>query len=306
MKILFTGATGFLGRRIIQRLSAHDLFGLARSPASAQALEGMDVQPILADLAKPDTLKTALADYEFDAAMHLAAEIATQRNAKKVWAVNYEGTEALLEALAAQESLKSFIFASTVVVGEADGQLLTEETDFNIETQYGRSKHESEKQMLARFAADGFPAMIIRPSHIYGPGGWFQQLMVDLKRGLFMIPGSGENFWDVVHVDDVARAFVTVLEKGEAGEIYHVVDDTPVTMKAFFAEAAPYIGKKKVGHAPIWLANLLKGKDAIIAGKRSAKSSNAKLKGLGWAPEFADYKVGLADVFADGPGWLSR
>ena len=60
------------------------------------------------------------------------------------------------------------VFASTVVTGDAHGELLTEDTPLPVETPYGRSKQEGERLVLDC----GLPAVVIRPSHVYGPGGW--------------------------------------------------------------------------------------------------------------------------------------
>ncbi len=87
----------------------------------------------------------------------------------------------------------------------------------------------------------GLPAVVIRPSHVYGPGGWYQhELIAQLRRpGRFAVIGSGENLWDVVHVDDVAAAFVLAVEAAAPGSLYHVADDEPITFYDFMALGAP-------------------------------------------------------------------
>ncbi|EQA35641.1 3-beta hydroxysteroid dehydrogenase/isomerase family protein [Leptospira inadai serovar Lyme str. 10] len=299
MKLLITGATGFLGKRIVDLLKkegGHELYSLVRSESSASASHKLGLQPILADLGDPLSLKKALEGIKLDSIIHLAAEIATQRNERLLWKVNHEGTKNLFESVA-NLGLKRFIFASTVVVGEANGELLSEDKPLNVETEYGRTKQASERMLLEAYKTKDFPAIILRPSHIYGPGGWFQDLIRDIKIGLFRIPGNGLNYWDVVYVDDVAAAFLKVLHSGKPGEIYHIADDTPVTMRDFFNEAGTYLGKKKIGHAPVFVANLLKGKDPVRAATRSARNSNLKLKSLGWKPAYTDYKSGLKETF---------
>ncbi|PJZ69748.1 epimerase [Leptospira perolatii] len=302
MKIFVTGATGFLGKRVIRKfitVGGHKLYGLCRSESSAEKLKEMGVTPVIGDLDSISELQPFLKAEGIEAIIHLAAEIATQRSSKKLWKTNHEGTNRLLEIAKTLPNLKRFIFASTVVVGESEGKVLTETDSLNVETEYGKTKQASEKVLLEAFRSSKFPVIILRPSHVYGAGGWFSDLMKDMKIGLFRIPGNGENFWDVVHVDDVSSAIVHLLKSGTIGEIYHVVDDTPVTMNDFFQEAGAYIGKKKVGHAPVFLANLLKGKDPVRAATRSARSSNAKIKKTGWKPDYPNYKLGLKQVFQE-------
>ena len=98
------------------------------------------------------------------------------------------------------------VFASTVVTGEANGALLTEDQPLPVRTPYGRSKQEGERMLLA----SGLPVVIVRPGHVYGPGGWYaQELLTRLRQpGRFAVIGSGANMWDVVHVDDVVSALV--------------------------------------------------------------------------------------------------
>lgn len=302
MNILVTGATGFLGRRLVnvlKRESDRTILALARSEESGNKISQMGITPVYANLNDPNSLQHALKGLEIESVFHLAAEIATQRNKRLLWDTNCTGTKNLYEAVTNTAGLKRFVFASTVVVGEANGELLTEEKPLAVETEYGKTKLASERMLLDAYHKNGFPAIIVRPSHIYGNGGWFAGVISDIRKGLFRIPGDGRNFWDVVHVDDVASAFVLVETSGQTGEIYHVVDDVPITMNEFFTETIQSLGKKKVGHVPIFVANWIKGKDPIRAATRSAKSSNKKIKGLGWQPQYPDFKAGLAQVFQE-------
>src|SRR5690606_22384282 len=139
----------------------------------------------------------------------------------------------------------------------------------------------------------GFPVRILRPCHIYGDGGWFGGVAEEIRKEKLRMPGDGQNYWDVVHVDDVASALLAVMESGKDGGIYHVADDTPVTMGEFVAEAARLLGVRAPGRAPIFLASLLFGKDTIRSVVRSARTANGKLKSLGWTPAYPDYRAGL-------------
>ena len=270
---------------------------MCRSPRSTDAARAAGLEPIHGDLEEPGALAAALADAAPEVVVHLAARIATTRSAATLARVNTQGTRALADAAVAAGA-RRMLFASTVVVGEAGGALLTEDSPLPVETPYGRSKQASEQDLLARRDAGSLEVVVLRPSHVYGPGGWFGDIVRDIERGLFRIPGNGENLWDMVHVDDVTSAFVLAAEAAAPGPLYHVVDDVPVTMKAVAAAIATALGRRgPPGHVPVWLARLIRGRNAIDAAVRSARSANARLKAeLGWVPTHPSSLASIPEV----------
>jgi nucleoside-diphosphate-sugar epimerase len=289
MKILVTGASGFLGRAVCGELLGrnHDVAALVRRPGS----EPPGTRPLAGDLGDGASLTETLEGEAPQCVIHLAAEIASQRSARRIESVNVHGTRRLLEACAAS-SQPRFIFASTVVTGEARGALLDEQARLPVQTAYGRSKQHGEQ--LVRDS--GLESAIVRPSHIYGPGGWFAQEFVKrLKQpGRFAVVGRGENLWDVVHVQDVASAMVDVTERAPGGSLYHVADDEPVSFYEFVALAARALGVGPPRRVPAAVARLAAGRDAVLAVTRSARSSNARLKReLDWSPRYPTAREGV-------------
>jgi nucleoside-diphosphate-sugar epimerase len=142
---------------------------------------------------------------------------------------------------------------------------------------------------------------VIRPSHVYGPGGWYAgELVARLRQpGRFAVVGSGANLWDVVHVDDVVAALQAAVVGAPAGSIYHVVDDEPITYYDFMALTAQALGVGRPRRIPAALARVVAGSNAVDALLRSARSSNAKIKReLGWQPRFPTAREGIADTVA--------
>jgi nucleoside-diphosphate-sugar epimerase len=294
VKALVTGASGFLGHAVSAELQArgHQVAACVRRPGS----EPPGTSPVAADLADEEALTRALDATRPDCVIHLAAEIASQRNANRIQEVNVEGTRRLLSACAATDGPR-FVFASTVVTGDAHGAELDEDTALPVETAYGRSKQEGER--LVR--ESGLSSVIIRPSHVYGPGGWYAEEFVKRLRqpGRFAVIGQGDNWWDVVRVEDVATACVDAGERARDGAVYHVVDDEPIRYFDFVALTAEALGVGPPRRIPAWVARLAAGADPVGAVLRSARSRNQRIKSeLGWKPRYPTAREGVPDAVA--------
>lgn len=264
-----------------------------RRPGSASEGTAEVVGDITGDRA---ALAAAVSGAAPECVIHLAAEIASQRDAKRIHAVNVEGTRALLAACQAAGSPK-VVFASTVVTGDAGGTLLDEESVLPVRTAYGRSKQEGER--LVRESP--LPGVVVRPSHVYGPGGWFVEEFVNRLRqpGRFAVIGNGRNLWDVVRVEDVATAFRLAAEGAGDGATFHVADDEPIKFRDFVDLAASALEVGPARSIPAWLARLVAGADPVAAVTRSARSSNQLIKReLGWRPRFPDSAQGVPDAVA--------
>lgn len=294
MRVLVTGASGFLGHAVCGELRrrGHEVSALVRRPGS----EPEGCQAVVGDITDRAGLSAALEPVPPDCLVHLAAEIASQRDAEKIALVNVRGTQFLIEALA-ERGRPRFVLASTVVTGDAHGDELHEGSELPVETAYGRSKQECERLV----EASGLDHAIVRPSHVYGPGGWFEEEFVKRLRqpGRFAVVGKGDNWWDVVHSDDVAAAFALAAEDDSSSGTYHVVDDEPIRYFDFVALAAEALGVGGPRRIPAWLAVRVAGRDPVAAVTRSAKSSNAHIKeALGWEPRWPTAREGVPDAVA--------
>ncbi|HTA15485.1 MAG TPA: NAD(P)-dependent oxidoreductase [Solirubrobacteraceae bacterium] len=298
VRIFLTGASGFIGRALCPQLLArgHEVSALVRRAGS----EPPGTYPFAGDLSDGARLAQAVSEARPDCVIHLAAEIASQRDARRVRAVNVDGTTRLIGACLALGDGGAapgprFVFASTVVTGDAHGALLREDAPLPVETPYGRSKQEGERLVLD----SGLPAVVVRPSHVYGPGGWYAEELVPRlhQPGRFAVIGSGKNLWDVVHVQDLVSALILAAESAPEGSIYHVADDQPVTFGEFMAFTARTAGVGAPRSIPAPIARLVAGRNAVDAVVRSARSSNAKIKReLGWSPRFPSFREGVPDA----------
>jgi nucleoside-diphosphate-sugar epimerase len=292
--MLVTGATGFLGRAVCAELIARGraVAVLVRTPGS----EPPGTVPVVGDLTDPAAINAAARFAAQDCVVHLAAEIGTQRDPRKIDDVNVVGMRLLVDACEAA-GVRRLVFASTVVTGDAHGALLTEQIPLPVQTAYGRSKQEGER-ILRDSTLEG---VVIRPGHIYGPGGWYAgEVVTRLRRpGRFVVVGDGTNLWDVVHVADVANAIVDAAAKAAPGACFHCADDHAVTQYEFVARTARELEVGAPRRSPVWLARVVKGSGPAMAVVRSARTSNAKLKReLGWTPRYPTIETGIPAAVA--------
>src|SRR5437588_10776212 len=124
MRALVTGASGFVGGVVCAELGrrGHEVAALVRRPGS----EPPGTRAVPGDLADGRSLSAAIRSQRPDCVVHLAAEIASQRDARKVEAVNVDGTLRLVEAARSLDGGPGprFVFCSSVVTGDAHGALL--------------------------------------------------------------------------------------------------------------------------------------------------------------------------------------
>ena len=294
MRVLVTGASGFIGRMTCAELRGrdHQVMALVRTPgtepAGTRAVEG--------DVTDPASLARAIDLTQPDAIMHLAAETGASRDAELIERVNVGGTQNLVDA-ARSAGVERFVLCSTVVTGNAHGETMTEESTLPIDTAYGRSKQRAED--IVRDS--GLRHAIIRPAHVYGAGGWFEEEFVRRlqQSGRFAVVGKGDNWWDVVRVEDVASALVLALERAGDGRVYHVADDHPIRYYDFVALIAEALEVGKPRRLPVGAAKLIAGADPVAVLTRSAKTSNDRIKReLGWSPKYASARVGVPDAVA--------
>ncbi|MEZ5100438.1 MAG: NAD-dependent epimerase/dehydratase family protein [Thermoleophilia bacterium] len=225
MRIAVTGATGFVGSRLVARLMAdgHTVVGLARSPGSAQKLIDRGCKFVQGDLWALPAVRTAV--QRCDAVFHLAAEHRLgirRQERKRMRDTNVLGTECLLDA-AIEEGVPRIVHCSGVTVfGDTHGQVV-DETYRRPEGEGFLSYADETKTLGHRLAeariADGAPITIVQPGQIYGPGDTSAvglQLAAaaagTLERLVF--PGLGLVF---CHVDDVVDGLLRALASGRPG-----------------------------------------------------------------------------------------
>ncbi len=207
MRVFLTGATGFIGRHVLERLDASRaelVVCLVRDPArlAGKSPRPTYVRPIAGDLLRPETYAAALAGC--DIVVHLAAAVGKATEADH-FRVNLEGTRVLLDAARAA-GVPRFLHVSTISVNFPDKRHYA----------YARAKERAEE--LVR-ASDRDWA-IVRPTIVLGPGsGWGKKLRALATAPVPFVFGSGRARLQPVDVRDVARFLVELAASPALGRV---------------------------------------------------------------------------------------
>jgi nucleoside-diphosphate-sugar epimerase len=253
MRILVTGATGFVGRHLIRRLAGHDVCVLARNPDRAHSILGPDVSVLTGDLRDQESVERACVNAEL--IYHLgAARDHWGRPYRWYHETNVTGTQNLLSA-AARAGTGKIVYCSTVGVYGFDLQYLPVDEQHPYGERlsyYARSKRQAEE--IAR--ASGLPVVTVQPGWIYGPEdetGGVTRMLQRLKAGRFAFIGPGRNRIHLVYIDDVVDGLLAAGRSEHHGESFLLlgpqVESFQDTVNAMGeALQAPAPGK----HVPYW------------------------------------------------------
>jgi len=255
MRVLVTGATGFLGSHIAEQLArqGHDVRVLVRRTSDRSFLRHIEAEEALGDVTQPDTLPAAVEDV--DAVVH-AAGLTKARSAAEFEAVNAGGTANLLAALGPAHPLRRFVLISSLGAHgpSQDGRPRPLEAPPAPVTAYGRSKLRAE-EMVRSWAGDGRPTTIIRPPVIYGPRDRQLLPFFHLARWrLAPLLGDGTNAVSCVYVEDAARAAALSATAADAPSATYALDDGAVyTWRELLAAVERAVGRKALRlPSPAW------------------------------------------------------
>jgi nucleoside-diphosphate-sugar epimerase len=229
MKILITGASGFIGSFIVEEAlrRGFDTWAAVRKSSSKEYLKDERINFIELNLSSLEQLTEQLRPHQFDYVVH-AAGVTKCLNKRDFSRINTEGTIHLVEALQELKMpLKRFIFVSSLSVFGAIREQqpyeeIRESDTPQPNTAYGLSKLEAERFLEG---LNGFPYVILRPTGVYGPREKDYFLMAQsIKQHIDLAVGYQRQDITFVYVSDVVQAVFLALEKGKTGRKYFLSD----------------------------------------------------------------------------------
>ena len=296
-KLLFTGASGFLGYNILPILEkSYDVHTIGLT----------DNDDIKVNLAKEVPPINTHCDVVLHAAGKAHVVPTTEAEKQVFYDVNYQGTVNLCKALENVGAPKALVFISTVAVyGCEYGELITEEHPLEGNSPYAESKIMAEEYLTEWCTKNGVILGILRPSLLAGKNapGNLGAMVNGIKKGFYMNIAGGKVVKSILMAEDIAHLLPLLVEKGG---VYNVCDTRQPSFGEISMSVAQQLGKGKPLNIPYWMAwcmakvgDLLGNKAPINTYKlekmtKSLTFSNEKArKELGWEPldVLENYKI---------------
>lgn len=265
MKILVTGASGFIGSFLVEEALAQgfETWAGVRASSSRQYLRDPRIHFLELDFSSEEALAKQLADHTFDYVVH-AAGATKCVHADDFYRINYQGTVNLVHALLRQTSpLRRFIYISTLgVYGAIHEQRPYQEIDEadtpRPNTAYGKSKLKTEHFLES--IGNEFNYIILRPTGVYGPREKDYYLMAkSIKEHVDFSVGFKRQDITFVYIRDVVQAVFLALDRGMSGRKYFLTDGNVYQSSTF----SDYL-RQELGNpwwirlkAPVWVLRVV-------------------------------------------------
>ena len=309
MKVFVAGASGAIGRPLVDRLIAdgHSVVGTTRDEARAEALRAQGAQAAVLDAFDAAALRSAVLAAEPEVVIHQLTALPAQADPKLMATglaltnrLRRETVPTLLDA-ATEAGARRALVQSIAFVTRPDGSPVHDEDAplyLDAPEQFRDNVAAVRDLEAATTGATGIEGLVLRYGFYYGPGTWYAKdgTMGDLlRKRRYPIIGGGEGHMSFVHLDDAVDATVRALDRGTPG-IYNVTDGTPATSREWLPETAGLLGAKPPRKVPAWLARKLAGDALVHYSTTLPGNANDRARAaLGWSPR--PWRDGFAEVF---------
>jgi len=244
---LLTGASGFIGGRLAERLArdGRPVRALVRPSSNTARLRELGVELVLGDLADPRALAGAVAGCRH--VVHCAALVSDWATTREITATNVTGTSRLLDAAAAA-SVARFIHLSTTDVYGYPGAGAVDESfqpGGRVRNWYAHTKRLAELEVRGAQAAGRLQTVILRPATVYGPGSTevIGEIARAIRGGHMLLIGRGRALAGLCYVENLIDAVLLAIDHPAApGEAFNVTDQLPVTWRRLTDDLADGLG----------------------------------------------------------------
>jgi nucleoside-diphosphate-sugar epimerase len=260
VKVLFIGGTGNISAAVSRLLvrEGHDLDLLTRGTGGA-SIPG--ARMLRADIHDPPAVSALLSGVTWDAVVDWVA-------------YRQEDVERDLALFRGRTGQYVFISSATVYLKPPSSPFITESTPLgNPYWEYARQKIACELRLNQAFREEGFPAVIVRPSHTYDTvlplaiGGWQDYGIIErMRRGqAVVVPGDGTSLWTLTHSEDFARGLAGLLGNGQAaGHSFHITSQEALCWNQIYAAVAEAAGAElRLVHMP---SDFIAAREPSLAG----------------------------------------
>ena len=318
---LVTGASGFIGGRLVDRLvqEGHPVRCLVRASSDTTKLERLDVEIAVGDLTSERSLARAVDGCDY--VLHCGALVSDWATTDEIAQTNVHGTRSLLAA-SVGASVRRFIHFSTTDVYGYPGGAEVDETYVGgrFSNWYAQTKRDAEDEVRRVERAHSLDAVILRPATVYGPGSI--DVVGEIARAIrgrnMLLVGGGRAVAGLCYVDNLMDATILALRHDAAtGQAFNVSDGLDVTWREFADGLAEGLGYSKVRWSmPYWMASgvgfslehgyrllrrttglnappLLSRQAVHVLGRDQDFCNRKARETLGWEPR-VDYDAGLA------------
>lgn len=309
-KVLVTGGTGFLGKRLVEMLvnEGYPVRVLARKLSNIKPLKRLGVEVFYGDVADKVSLGEAFEGA--DVVVHAAA--GTSGEKKDCDTATMQGTANVIELCEARKVERLVYLSSCSVYGVADyskGQVISEIASLERFPErrgnYSASKQQAEA-LVSEAVKRGLPAVILRPGTIYGPGGdvYTPMMGFSVTNKLFVVIGNGSFELPFVYVDNLVDAVIKAIRNEKAaGQMYNVVDSERINKRQYMDKLIKklYPASRKVYfpfslfYLAVYFQELLCGaikrgpfltRYRVVSSQKNIRYDNSKLTTeLGWTPK---------------------
>ena len=250
--MLITGATGFIGNRLVEMLGQSpntEVRALVHQFMNASRIARFPIKMFGGSLLDRDAVAAAMNDVHV--VFHLA--YGTHGTAEERRRTTIEGTRIVCEE-ALRVGVQRFVYTSTFSVygQEVEGDLTKSAVRQMSGDAYADSKLETETLVLEFCRTKGLPAVILQPTIVYGPFSFWSRWPIEqLTKGIVVLPDQGHGFCNAVYVDDVVNALLLAGSvRGQEGEVFLISGEKPSDWNTYYRAYASMLSDVRLEFEP--------------------------------------------------------